>query len=135
MSKIEWDEKYSIGVKALDDQHKRLLVIINELADLGSHEDPKTAMENALWAVLDYAKEHFKFEEGLMLENQYEESEAHRVKHKDLIRQAMELAKKLNTPEGKSTEEMMKFLQNWLFDHILKTDKKFGGYLAEKGVR
>lgn len=135
MSKIEWDQKYSIGVKALDDQHQKLLHIINELDDLGSHEDPKKAIEGALWAVLDYAKEHFKFEESLMFENQYEESEAHRVKHKDLIRQAMELAKKLNTPDAKSTVEMMKFLQNWLFDHILKTDKRFGGYMNARGIQ
>ena len=66
MAKIEWSAGLEIGVPPIDEQHKRLVEMINELADSHSDGLASAAVETALADLVDYTVVHFDMEETFM---------------------------------------------------------------------
>ena len=85
---IEWDDKYSVGISIIDEQHKKLIniinkavtVIINKATDIAHSNDPEEILE-VLNEMTEYAKEHFATEEAYMLEFHYLEHTLHKEEH------------------------------------------------------
>ncbi|MFN3884906.1 MAG: hemerythrin domain-containing protein, partial [Rhodocyclaceae bacterium] len=73
---------------------------------------------------------HFSHEERLMLKYQYKDMEAHKAEHRELIETAKELQQELLQGGGEMTERHIEILERWLTEHILTTDMRLGGYLA-----
>ena len=63
---FRWTEKYSVKIAALDNQHKRLFAIINELNQALANGEGKAATDSVLRKLVDYAKAHFAAEESLL---------------------------------------------------------------------
>jgi hemerythrin len=87
-----------------------------------------------LTGVLDYTAYHFAFEEKLLRQYGYADEAAHRAEHAKLSEQAKTLVQKLHAGQGHVTMATLKFLCDWLNDHILGSDKKFAPFLIGKGV-
>ena len=81
MANISWDPSYSVGVAELDNQHKKLIRIINELPERLESPDEDRPVASALMSMLDYAKEHFRAEERLMAGATYPALAAHKAEH------------------------------------------------------
>jgi len=82
----------------------------------------------------NYTVYHFGTEEKLFRRYQYGEFQAHKKQHDDLTKQVLDLKAKLDTGKSLVTVEIMGFLKDWLNNHILKSDKKYGAFLNGKGV-
>jgi hemerythrin-like metal-binding protein len=135
MSLITWNEKLSVGVEEIDQQHQKLVQLINGLHNHMLAGDASDIMAKVLDRVIEYTGFHFNTEEQLMLKYSYPESETHKHEHKDLVDTAVDLQKKLKSGHAHITMETMHFLQDWLQHHILGSDKKFAQYLQSKGVK
>ena len=61
--KLEWEEKYSVGVLEIDTQHKKLFATINELIDIIGGHFEQLAINKVVSELLDYKKFHFATEE------------------------------------------------------------------------
>jgi len=78
---------------------------------------------------------HFAHEEKLFAQTRYPEAAAHKKQHDELTRQVLEVQAKFHRGEtGTLTLEIMNFLRNWLVNHILGSDKKYGPHLNSNGV-
>lgn len=131
---LVWNENMSVKVNEIDQQHRKLIVLIGNLEEAMSKGKGKEALGKVLGELVQYTKYHFGFEEGLMTMHQYPDDADHRQKHARLTGQVLELQVKQAAGQMGLTIPTMKFLNNWLSDHILNTDKKFGAYLNSKGV-
>ena len=71
MNKIKWTDEFSVGVNSLDEQHKKLIGIINQLIE--HHDDANSSGDISpfLTEMLEYAFTHFCDEEQLLLEHDY----------------------------------------------------------------
>jgi hemerythrin len=134
MALIEWKDSYSVKISEVDTQHKKLIGLINELHAAILSGNSKEVLAKILSEIVDYTLSHFATEEKFFDQYEYPESELHKNQHKDLVQQVAALQKKHNDGEKVLTMDVMNFLRDWLQDHIVGCDTKFGPYLNSKGV-
>jgi hemerythrin len=131
MALLTWDDKYSLNVAALDRQHQRLFALFNELYEAMQQGKGPYVIEKVLTAVIDYTAYHFAFEENLLYRHGYAGTAAHHQEHLKLAQQAKELA--IRARRHDVTPATLKFLSDWLLNHILVEDRKFAASLGGSG--
>jgi hemerythrin len=134
MALITWSDTLSVGVEEIDNQHKKLVSLINHLHEAMHSGQGKEAMAIILDRLIQYTAFHFKTEENLMQTHKYPQSISHTQEHQGLVKAVLELQKGYSEGKTGITLETMNFLKNWLNHHILQIDKQFGKYLNSKGV-
>ena len=135
MSLLAWSNMFSVGVKDIDDQHKKLVELANSLNDAMKAGKGKEAMGEILSELVTYTVTHFTFEERLMEKHKYPLSPQHKQEHQDLVKTVGEFKAKFEHGDVTLTSEVMSFLRDWLTKHIMNSDKMFGKDLNSKGVR
>ena len=131
---IEWDEKFSVNVKEIDDQHKGLFQIINDLNDAVSAGKAQDSIEATVHKMIEYAKVHFRTEEKYMIKYNYKDYAEHKVEHDKFSLKVLEMNSRLKAEVYVMSSEITRFLKDWLTNHILVTDKKYGPYFNENGL-
>jgi hemerythrin len=124
----------SVSIKSIDEEHKILVNMINDLHSAMGSGKGKDVMGKILTGLADYTKTHFAFEENLMQKHGYPGYLAHKGQHDALTKQVNDLYIKFAEGKTMVTVEVMHFLKNWLTDHIQNTDKKYAPFLSSKGV-
>lgn len=135
MASMTWTDDYSVGIEAIDKQHKRLIELINELSEAMQDGTTREAIGYILTSLIDYTHKHFTFEEDLFEKYGYPESSEHKAAHGALAEKVQTLKKSYAAGDLVMGMEVMNFLKDWLTGHILGTDKKYAKFLLEKGVR
>ncbi len=136
MPLMEWTERLSVGIEQFDQEHKRLVAMVNELFDAVQAGRGKEALGAILDNLIDYTKTHFANEEHFLEKNGYPDLEAHRREHEALTRQVVDIQRKYHSgATAMLSMEVMTFLKNWLVKHIQGSDKTYGGYMNEHGLR
>ncbi len=133
MGLLEWDERYSVGHKEIDEQHKELVRIINLLhSHLVSNNDNglEKITSETIKAVIQYGENHFSFEEKLMEDSGYEGLVYHRKLHVNFSNRINDLYERHRRGELVLNSELMKTLQNWLIEHILSEDKMYSSTIV-----
>jgi len=131
---IEWSDALSVGVKEIDDQHKGLAAMVNELNEGIKGGWGKEARDEVLTRLIEYTKVHFATEESLMTISNYPGVEAHRQQHHNLIDMVGDYIRKYNENPNASNYDFLFFLKRWLVEHIMKDDKALGEYLVKRGT-
>lgn len=124
MELIQWDNSLSIHVQFIDDQHKRLISMINELGYVLTEGKVTRALPVILQGLLDYTVYHFDTEEEYFEEYGYEHAEEHLKEHRGFIDNMHELIDELNTGNQIDPRELLAYLQKWLVNHIQVSDKE-----------
>ncbi len=135
MSFFDWDERFSVGVTEIDDQHKRLVALLNELYEAMYSGQGREALGHVLAGLVGYAGTHFAAEERLMRLHRYPEAAGHKDKHDKMAAHVTELRERFDAGAIASPVQISNFLKGWLSRHIMETDRRFGAFLNEKGVR
>jgi hemerythrin-like metal-binding protein len=134
MALMPWNDKYSVGVRAIDKQHAGLVQTLNELHEAMMKGHAKTVTGTLLHKLVDYTRDHFSAEEKTMADAKYPGLAQHRVKHRELTRQVEEFVSRYERGEAQMNIELLNFLRDWLTTHILKVDHEYGPWLNEHGV-
>ena len=82
---VEWKDDYSVGIDSIDQQHKKLLNLINQLQTAVDYSTGEQFEREALDELVDYTKTHFTYEEGLMRDNDYPDFEPHKAQHEKMF--------------------------------------------------
>ncbi len=136
MSFMEWSDRYSVGVAIFDDEHKKLIAIINELYDAVTAGVDKLALQRISDKLVEYTLMHFKHEEMYFDDWAYPGSAAHIISHTKLRQQVFEYRKRiLEVDSNELALDMLDFLRDWLSQHIMVEDRKYGRFLHGKGMR
>lgn len=131
---IMWDDNYSVGVKEIDDQHKKLFDLINQTHQAMVDKVGKDQKQEILDGLVNYTVYHFDHEEGLMRKAEYDDYDAHIEKHKKLVGQVQDFHRKFTAGDIDIDQNLMKFLKDWLSNHIMGTDKFYGATMNAKGI-
>jgi len=132
---VAWEDDLSVGIKSIDDDHKKLLTLINNLQTAVYYPTGEAFERQALKELVDYTKYHFEREEKMMLDNDYQDFEPHKRQHEEMIAQVQAYCKRYEKDPEATIEEMAEFLKGWLINHIAGTDQKYSDYLIARGVR
>lgn len=131
---ISWEQKYSVGVVELDNHHKQLISLINELHFAMGNDRGQQLVEGIINDMLAYAKMHFKIEENYMRESGYLGMLQHFREHERFVEKTQEMAQRCEEGEFVLSFEVIQFLSDWLKCHILETDMKYVPVFKEKGL-
>ena len=135
MSLMEWNDTLSVGIKVVDDDHKKLIGLLNELHDAVASGHGKDVLGRTLDGLVSYTRFHFTREERMFEETGYADAVAHKKEHDDLTKQVLDVqARYKNDARAMLSLEVMSFLKNWLFHHIEGSDKKYAPHLKAKGI-
>jgi hemerythrin-like metal-binding protein len=120
----------SVGVPMIDEQHQKLIALMNELNEHALAEDGRDQLERSLKAMLDYTVFHFGAEEAFMEASGWVLTAEHKAEHQKFIVKATAFHEMFKTGKEDLSHEVLKFLRDWLSRHILGTDKKMAKALA-----
>lgn len=131
MAGIEWSDSYSVNHKLLDEQHKELVMMIDDLQNAMSNSNAASVVGRIIDKLIDYTKVHFTTEERLLQAGNFPDFEAHKNEHIELANRVMEFKKKYESGGFATTFELIEFLSDWLIQHILESDKRYAGFLKD----
>lgn len=125
VEKIVFTDDLKLGVELIDQQHERLVDLINNLIEVGPDEGDRKMVGETLDELSDYIFKHFKEEETIMQQVEYPGLEEHRKLHKEFVKVTMDFNKRFRMKEEGLGVEMLLFLSSWLIDHIKGEDPNY----------
>ena len=134
MEKFNWSSKYSVGVGVIDEQHKRLVLMINRLIGAKEVETGSETISELITQMTQYAQEHFKFEEDLLAEFGFPQLDQHKQIHIKFRKKVADLCMAVPLDVSAVPQVMLNFLVKWLKNHILHEDMSYKSHLNKKGI-
>ena len=137
MANIVWRDGYSVGIPSFDDDHKKIIELINRLhLALRDHEENDGMLKIALDEVVEYGQLHFRHEESIMAEHKYPGLEQHEREHRLYNGQVDEFVRQLEQDSSSlAMKDLYHFLRKWWTGHISEVDMEYGPYLKGRGVQ
>ncbi|GHD56687.1 bacteriohemerythrin [Jeongeupia chitinilytica] len=131
---VEWHDGLSVGIQEIDEQHKVLVDLLNELYDAIREHHGREASVAILARLADYTRIHFTVEESLMRILGYPEYDEHKVHHESLIAQLQAFQQRVADGDA-ITFELLHFLRNWLTKHIQEGDTRYTEFFLSRGAQ
>ena len=135
MAFLNWNDNLNIGILQIDVQHKNLVNMINQLYEAMSTGKGKEVVGKIVKEMAGYTITHFGTEEKLMQQHGYPELPQHKKEHELFVKKVQEFSSEIQKGNLIITSNVANFLKEWLIKHIQGTDKKYGPFLKEKGVK
>jgi len=129
---VKWKDSYSVGIESIDNDHKKLLGMINQLQTASHYETHEGMVEEILNELVSYTKYHFTREEEMMREFNYPEYEVHKKQHEAMITQVSHFIDEYKNHENHTINDVIQYLKTWLINHINGCDKEYSPYLKGK---
>jgi len=127
MDAFRWDPCYVTKLTDVDDQHHRLVDLINRFGEMVMREQGATVseLEAVFTELAKYAQYHFSEEETLMatvgLDERYVAQ--HRQSHVSFMEEVTQLHGSVSTDNRAAAKSLLQFLTHWLAYHILGSDQ------------
>lgn len=134
---IQWNDINSVNIKEIDEQHEKIVGIINNLSEINKEEERDVEnIKTIVDELRQYISVHLATEEKYFKKYQYPSAVEHVKIHQDFRSKVAEfdesIKKGINQEEIIS--EMLKFLGDWWINHINKIDMQYSDYLNQKGL-
>lgn len=134
MPLFNWSENFFTGIKEMDRQHTKLVGLINYLHHIRQNKTDDGILSNVFQELVEYTVTHLKTEEELLEKHDYPDLLSHKLEHKILIKKVLDMQHKYSSGKKDIAGKLAMLLNDWLAEHILTKDKKYGDYLSSKGI-
>ena len=131
---LPWKETYSVRVKTIDDHHKVLVKLINDLNNAMLYEKGRSAISSIIKGLVDYTIFHFDYEEKMLEKNGYGDLVNHKKIHVQFVNKMKEIQREFDSGEKELSKDVMDFLKVWLVEHIMGTDQKYSDLMVKNKV-
>jgi len=129
---IVWDNSFETGISEFDNQHKKLVNIVNGLYNAIQDGRAQNEIETILNELVDYTVYHFDSEEKAFKQFGYPEYANHKKIHEALKSQVGKFLNEYQSGKASIGFNLLEFLKSWLLNHIKVEDKKYGKFLKGK---
>ncbi len=130
MSLIEWNDEFSVGISAVDHEHRELIGLINELYANLSGGAPEITIVDFLGELYARISAHFALEEKIMRDRKYDQYEDHKADHERLLDEIRDIMDDYDDNESFSEEILGERLKSWFSDHFKTKDARFYKHLV-----
>ncbi|MBU6370628.1 MAG: hemerythrin family protein [Patescibacteria group bacterium] len=132
---IVWSNIYSVGVKEIDDQHKRFFDLINQVGASAGTPEAVAMLPDIFRQLFAYAEYHFATEEKYFDLFKYEDADNHKKEHRHYEETVGKMKSRHDAGDAKVAKDLAEFMGNWLRDHISYSDKKYHRCFNDHGLR
>ena len=134
MAYLEWDKSFNVNVKEIDEQHKKLVSMINTLHSAFIDSRGENIHKEIIDNMVEYATIHFATEEKYMEKFNFPASQTHKKEHDNFTREALNLQTQLRIGGFVLSIKILNYLKSWLQNHILVTDKNYSKFFNKHGL-
>jgi hemerythrin len=132
---FRWTEVFRVNIAVLDQQHQQLIDTMNQLDQALRKGEGKAALDQVLDKLVEYALVHFATEESLMEQHQFPGLFSHRAQHEEFRKRLAEYLEAHKAGKPGVPVSLLFFMQEWIKEHLSKTDKLYSAFLNARGVR
>lgn len=129
-----WNDKYSVGIKEFDEQHKSIILMLNQLWELIGENDDHKELKELIQQISDYARVHFSTEEHYLEKHKYYGLEDHKKEHRMYEDTIQKFQAKYDSSKEDVRVELIEFLADWWMAHIQGCDMEYTRFLNNHGV-
>jgi len=131
MSLIEWKDEFEIGISSVDYEHRGMILMINKLHGKLAENADKDTIVDFLGEIHALISAHFALEEKEMLEMSYDDFEAHKDDHEELLDQIRDMMDEVEQDDSRDIEkDLSRRLNSWFTEHFRTRDARLHGFLA-----
>ncbi|NWJ39397.1 MAG: hemerythrin family protein [Geothrix sp.] len=128
MAFLSWHQRFSVGHAEIDQQHRRLFELVNHFDDVIQMGMPGE-LPHIVEDIISLGDAHFRFEEGVIQDTGFPRVAEHRKMHAELLDQIRVMQTRLMAGGHVSHKAVVRFLADWLTNHILREDMEYKPYL------
>jgi hemerythrin-like metal-binding protein len=133
--RFEWSEAFRVNVRRLDNQHRTLFSLVNELSEKIGASGTIAGHDKEKKELLSFTREHFADEEKLMEKHRYPRLDAQRRAHAELLLLLERLIAAGERRRRPRSSNAVDYLKDWLIRHTLLEDLQYRPFFARKGVK
>lgn len=127
---LEWKAEYSVGIASMDDEHREMIGLINDVyARLGEAPDA-AIIDSCLEEIFSTISLHFALEERIMREHGYSEYEEHKDDHEELLDEIRDLMDTFAADPDEGARLLKTRLSDWFGQHFASFDARLHGKLG-----
>ena len=131
MELLQWKPDYALGIPSVDHEHRELIGMINQIYQQMSGEPDAWAVESCLEDIYAGIAAHFALEERHMRETRYEEYEAHKEEHEELLDQILDMMDEFAADPQSGRVTLERRLSDWFGHHFATFDARLNHGLGE----
>ncbi|RLD66375.1 MAG: hemerythrin [Bacteroidetes bacterium] len=131
---ITWNEFYELGIDKIDEQHKKLVDMINRLYDAFMEGKAQEITDEILDEMEQYAYYHFKTEEDIFSEYEYPDTETHLLLHTVFFEKTSLYKEEFIAGKEDIHYKLLDYLKDWLLNHIQGADVKYVEYFKKQNI-
>ena len=131
MALLDWNSSLSVDVASMDEEHKKLIGLINNLNEAMKQGRTKDEMDRVFNELARYTQTHFASEERFMEQIGYPNLAQQKKEHAELMKQVAAFKAEYDAGKAMISVKLMGFLRDWLRNHVQKSDKQYGIWAAE----
>jgi hemerythrin-like metal-binding protein len=135
MAYFNWTDDLSVNIPSIDDQHKKLINMINDFYDSFKSGQSSEKLMELVAGLKEYTSYHFSTEEELLTKHGYPDYDTHKEQHISFVEKVNDVQQRIESGKMVVSVEVTNFLKDWLENHIKKTDREYSSFLVEKGVQ
>jgi len=132
---LKWNEKYTLGIVVFDEQHKKIMELLNRLLDSVKQDGKTEKCRTIISELISYSAFHFGAEEDAMKKHNYPDYKKHFEEHSIIKLKLAELHSKCVEGNMPHTVEILKFITHWIDNHLKNDDISYGPFLIKKGFK
>jgi hemerythrin-like metal-binding protein len=131
----QWEEKYSIGIQSIDNQHKEIFKLLNSLLEAMKQGQAASVTSQIILELEKYSRTHFQKEEYFFKRFNYSGAASHILEHQVFIQKINLLKSELTTGKFVLCIELLNFMKNWIEHHILEVDMQYSEFFLQNGLK
>lgn len=124
MSLIEWKDEFSVGVTAVDLEHRELIELINDLHALMGQGASQQQVMSSLGEIFAQISAHFALEEKFMRETEYEHFPSHKDDHEKLLDEIRDIMDRVEDDGRYEESRLSGELDQWFSAHFRTHDAR-----------
>lgn len=118
MALLQWRSQYSVGIEAVDHEHRELIDLINRLHDAASAHKSKDEVIAFFGDLFRGISAHFALEERFMRERNYDRLDAHKDNHEQLLDDLRDIMDSFEQNEALDDLLLAQTLDAWFSRHF-----------------
>ncbi len=130
----EWNKERSMGLSIIDEEHKKIVEIIDEIIAAKQCDNFSEKIKAILRKMIDSAWSQFMTEESYMIEFNYPEYQSHKEEHYDFVNRMNSYFDRVASGSYQLANEVLEYVKQWLVRHIEGTDRKYVECFARHGL-